>query len=347
MSGMRITDRDRVGGDDHGRQAGKAWPLRSVGVLAVIACYLAAGAAGSSAVVGGPPVSLAFADGVVWATLNAGAVAVDARSGRILRQIRTHFRYPTNIGASGGTVWIASVTNGYIHGALDRVHNTTAGGQRSFVFPHHPVMSIAVGRRFVWALLGPWKSVQLIRIGNASRKSIKTAQPTRVVQIVADARGSQVGAFGVSKNGEVVAFHGTARTTETPVAKLPAGVSALTVAADGVWLASRHTLYRAPLVPGKVKQLSVTGLPLQMVEGEGYLWLLSSLQPRTGTDVELSQISVNSGRVIGHRHIAGIPGGMTLGGGFLWVALDNTTRPALLRIHPKTLRADRLPLPHS
>lgn len=347
MLGMPIKTRDRVGRHERGRRACKAWPLRSLGVLVVITCYLAAGASGSSAVPGGPPVTLAFNDGVVWATLGAGAVAVDARSGRVLRQVRTHYRYPTNIGASGGAVWVASVTNGYVNGALDRLHNTTAGGERSFVFPRHPVMAIAAGMRFVWALLGPWKSVQLIRIDNASGKSIKAAQPTRVVQIVADARGNQVRAFGVSDSGEVVAFRGAARTTETPVAKLPTDVSALTVGADGVWLASRHTLYRVPLVPGKVKQFPVIGLPLQLVEGAGYLWLLSSLKPGTGTDIELSQISVKSMRVIARRHIAGVPGGMTFGAGFVWVALDNTTRPALLRIHPETLRADRLPLPRS
>jgi hypothetical protein len=76
-------------------------------------------------------------------------------TGRIMRRNKTRYPFPIDIGASDGNVWVSSVENGFVSGALTRIPFGSGRATQALVFPSRPIFALAVGSGTTWALVGP------------------------------------------------------------------------------------------------------------------------------------------------------------------------------------------------
>lgn len=113
-------------------------------------------------------------------TTGASVVELNPSTGRAERRTKTRNPYPIDIGISDGNVWVSSVENGFVAGAVTRI--PYAGGQATqpLVLPSRPALALAVGSGTTWALVGPWASLRLAAIDQATRKT--TLKPARIVK---------------------------------------------------------------------------------------------------------------------------------------------------------------------
>jgi hypothetical protein len=71
-----------------------------------------------AAVAGGTQVAVVAVAGRVWVTSGFDVVKLDASTGRIMRRNKTRYPFPIEIGASDGNVWVSSVEDGFVSGAI-------------------------------------------------------------------------------------------------------------------------------------------------------------------------------------------------------------------------------------
>jgi hypothetical protein len=162
---------------------------------------------------GGTQVNVAATAGRVWATTGSDVVELDASSARVLRRVRTRYPYPIEVGVSDGNVWASSVENGFAAGAVTRIPFESWRRVGSpLVLPTRPVFSIAVASGVTWALVGPWKSLRIARIDQATRRVSYVRVRQDVAWIAADNSGVTRGAFGLTQRGALVRVDGAAGT---------------------------------------------------------------------------------------------------------------------------------------
>lgn len=307
--------------------------------IVAVAAVAAIPTTGAKAVAGGSQIQVAASGNQLWATLDSAVIEINARTGKVVRRIKTHFAYPTAIGLSAESVWVASVTDGYTSGSLDHVSTRSSRRGQPLVFLDRPVLSLAVGRTDIWGLLGPPKSLRLAHV-NAATGHISLTRPSdRIVRIVADNTGALSGIFALTSSGRLVHFRNGSRFGATQLTQLRASSGPLAAGLGNIWMGARGNLFRVNATSGKTTRAQVPGLPLELTVGRGYVWLLSSLRPNSGTDAWLVKISPRTLQVVARRRIPGVPGGMAFGANAIWIALDDTQHPGLLEINPQSLRA--------
>jgi hypothetical protein len=274
--------------------------------------------------------------GRVWVTTGVAVVKLDATSGRVLGRFKTRYTFPIEIGAGDGSVWVSSVENGFVSGAVTRIPFEAGRAIPALVFPTRPVLSLAVGSGATWALVGPWSSLELAAVDQATNKATITPVGTRIGWIAADSSGATPGLFAVTSRGSVVRLDRNARvvwTAATARIESPA-----VVGLGKVWAASRTALYRINPITGRVEaRLAVRSSAAELAVGGGYVWMISFRQSAQGTRYALLKIDPRATSVLAQTELASPIGPISFGNGALWIGRSAPT-VSLIQINATNLR---------
>lgn len=298
---------------------------------AIVLVWLAGGA-----LAGGTRVAVVAVAGDVWVTTGFDVVKLDASTGRVKRRHRARYPFPIEIGVSDGNVWVSSVENGFVSGALTRIPFGAGRVTQPLVFPSRPLLGLAVGSGTTWALVGPWKSLQLAAVDQVTGRA--TLRPIRrdIGWIAADNTGDTPGLFGVTAKGQAVRIGGNG--SPAWVARTDPIVSPPAVGLGSVWVAGRTALYRLDARNGRLQaRIPIAGTVAELAIGGGYVWL-SSLRNTKGRETyELFKIDPRAARVVRHAKLAGPVGGISYGNGALWIGRA-VPSVSVTRIDPRTLQ---------
>ena len=320
--------------------AGGVRKLRGVGAarlarLLAGACALALVWSAAPAAAGGTQVAVVAVAGDVWLTTGFDVVKLDAFTGRVVRRNATRYQFPLELGVSDGNVWVTSVENGFVSGAVTRIPFESGRVTQPLVFPSRPVLSLAVGSGTTWALVGPWASLGLAAIDQATGRATLTRLRQRVGWIAADNVGDTPGLFGVNDRGQAIRLTGTGGsvwTATTDRIESPAAVGL-----GKVWVASRTGLYRLDAATGRVEaKVPVLGHGAELTLGGGFLWAVSLRSGKAGESYELFKVDPGTARVVKHANLAGPVGAISFGSDALWMGRASPT-VGLVRIDPRTL----------
>ncbi len=305
--------------------------LLAAGCAAALVCLVAFASAG------GTQVAVVAVAGRVWLTTGFDVVKLDAFSGRIMRRYKTRYRYPIEIGASDGNVWVSSVENGFVSGALTRIPFEGGRITQPLVFPSRPLLSLAVGSDTTWALVGPWASLRLAAVDQATRHATLRPLRTRISWLAADNVGDTPGLFGVTAKGRAVRLDRSGRVVW--LAKTDTIQSPPTVGLGRVWVASRTGLYGIDRASGRVEtNIRIRGAAAELAIGGGYLWMISLRETKAaGLRYELLKIDERAARVVRRAKIPGPVGPISFGNRYLWMGRATPT-VSVIRIDPKTLK---------
>jgi hypothetical protein len=249
--------------------------------------------------------------------------------------VRAHYPFPLELGLSDGNVWVSSVEDGFVEGAVTRIPFDGGRSSQALVLPTRPVYSLAVGSGTTWALVGPWSSLRLAAIDQSTGHT--TVHPIDDVGwIAADDTGATPGLFGVTGSGRAIAIAGDGSTAWTAatgrIESRPA------VGLGSVWVASRSTLYRLDPGRGSVEaKIPLANAATELAIGGGRVWAATLHETHGAGSYRLVEIDPRPGRIVATAAIDGPVGSIAYGSGALWLGRD-TTSVSLLRIDPRTLR---------
>lgn len=290
----------------------------------------------AAAVAGGTQVSVEAVAGDVWVTTGFDVVELDASNARVKRRSRARYPYPIDIGASDGAVWVSSVEDGFVSGALTRIPFAAGRATQPLVFPSRPLLGLAVGSGTTWALVGPWHALQLAAVDQATGKRTLGRIRPDIGWIAADNTGETPGLFAVTAKGRAVRIGGNGGAVW--VAKTGAIQSPPAVGLGSVWSAGRTAVYRLDAIDGRVEaRIPVAGTAAALAIGGGYVWMLSLHEAGGHETYELLKIDPRSDRVVKRAKLAGPVGGISFGSGALWLGRAVPT-VRVIRIDPETLR---------
>lgn len=303
-------------------------------LAAVVASLAASLVTGAHA--GGTNVAVAAAGGDVWVTTGDAVLELDARSGRVVRRVQTHDPFTLELGLSDGNVWVSSVEDGFAGGAVTRIPWPSGRVTSPLVLASRPVYSLAVGSGTTWALVGPWGSMRLAAVDQATHRT--TFHPIDGVGwIAADDTGLTPGLFGVDnamgQATRINADGSRAWTARTGRIESPA-----VVGLGSVWAASRGALYRIDARTGRVQaRIPVASAAATLAVGGGRVWMIAFRETARGERYELVAIDPRRDRVLACAPIEGPVGGMAFGDGALWIG-QPSSYVNLLRVDPRTLK---------
>jgi hypothetical protein len=303
-------------------------------LLLAFACALGLLGLPAVALAGGTQVVVAAVSGQVWVTTGFDVVKLDTDTGHIDQRSKTRYPFPIDIGASDGNVWVSSVEDGFVAGAVTRIPSQGGASTQPLVLPSQPVLALAVGTGTTWALVGPWASLRLAAIDQATGKT--TLRPIRNVGwLAADNTGKTPGLFGVTLKGAAIRIssHGAmAWTASTGRIESPA-----VVGLGSVWVAGRTSVYRLDPVTGRVQsEVPVKGASAELAVGGGSVWMVSFRGTKTGEVYELLKIDPLTARVVKQAKLDGPVGNISFGSGALWMG-ESEPSVSVLRVNPTTL----------
>jgi len=288
------------------------------------------------ALAGGTQVAVVAVAGDVWVTTGFDVVKLDALTGRVKRRHRARYPYPTDIGVSDGNVWVSSVENGFVSGALTRIPFEAGRVTQPLVFPSRPLFALAVGSGTTWALVGPWKSLQLAVVDQATGRSGLRRIRRDIGWIAADNTGETPGLFAVTAKGLAVRIGGNGSSVWA--ARTDAIESPPAVGLGSVWVASGTALYRLDAGNGRVQaRIPIVGAAAELTIGGGYVWLISFRETKGQETYELLKIDPRAARVVRRAKLAGPVGGISFGSGALWMGRA-VPSVSVTRIDPSTLQ---------
>ena len=305
--------------------------MRAV-VLACLAALVCAGLARAS----GVPVQVAAAGTVLWTASDAGLEVVDLDSGRIVASPRTTYPYATQAVVGGGAVWVASLTNGYLSGAVDRFDPRTRRRTTPLRFPTRAVYAIAFGGGALWAWFGSPTAahaslvVRIDALGHLRRLLRLHERPgwmaaTRSGVWLLDETSLR---FVDGTSNHVVRI-ASVRATGPPAAGL-----------GSVWVLANRGIVRFDERTRRERaRIRVAGTPILAAAGGGQLWAVTMRSMRA----RLLRIDAARGTIVRSRALPFIPTDMRLSDGRLW--LGTGAPPAVDALDPRSLRTlRRVPL---
>lgn len=254
----------------------------------------------SSALAGGSNVAVVSAGTAVWITAAPWTLAVDSRSGRIRRRVPVANAYPIELARGGGAIWVGSVENGFVAGAVTRIGAA-------------------------WAIVGPWRRARLVRIDFATGR-------TRAVPLAAGRPQALAGdgttAVVVTSGGRLYRL---TRGAPVPVGVVPRTALPLAADRDGVWVASGGSVSWVDLRDGRSRViLEGVVADLAVYGGEAY-----ALRSRPA-GMELIRFDEDGGRVYARRPLPRSAVHVAAGGGAVWVTESSATA-TLVRLNRRTL----------
>lgn len=285
---------------------------------------------------GGSNVSVAAGQRHVWVGTGIDVVELDARTGRVERRYLTRFPFTLGLGLGRDGVWVSSVEDGFVAGAVTRISLERGPVAHPLVLLTRPVLSLAVGGGTTWALIGPWASTELAAIDQASGRV--TYEPIhRVGWIAADDTGRTPGLYAVTTSGRAMRV----ATRDAPAWTASTGriESPPAVGLGSVWVASRGGLYRLDAATGHTQAV----VPLEsdgafLTLGDGRIWVASFHEAAGSERYELLELDPEHDRVVARASLDGPVGAIAYGNGALWIAQAGAS-VTLLRVDPRSLKA--------
>lgn len=275
----------------------------------------------------------------MWVATGDDVAELDAFTARVLRRVRTRYPFPLELGVSDGAVWVTSVENGFVAGALTRIPvEPWRRASHALVFPRRPTLALAVGSGVTWVLVGPWASLRLVGVDQRTRRASSHAIRHDVGWIAADNTGLTAGLFGVAGDGDVLRIAPDGSTQ--PIATVPHIVSSPAVGLGSVWVPSRAGLHRVEARSGRVQgRIDAPPAAAEVTLGGGFVWVLRLRRTLLeGQSYELLKIHPARMEIVARTRLLGSLGGLSFGNGALWIGRSGPS-VGVLRIEPRTLRS--------
>ncbi len=273
---------------------------RFAATLAATAAVAAAFGA-SPARAGGVPVQLALGGGTLWVASDTGLRAFATANGRLVSSPRATYPYATEVVTGDGAAWIASISNGYLAGAVDRIDLHTQRKTLAFRSPRQGIYGIAYAAHQLWVLLSrptQPQRFQVARLDTRSRR-IRFFRISGHPGWIAAAGGG----LWISGDSSLRLLHVNGRMNLVAGIQRP-GV--LAVSSDSVWVASGGAVLRFDLQGHRLlAKVSVGAWPNAVAVGAGRVWV--TVVPRSGAFSQLVRINARTSRISGRRVLSRDP----------------------------------------
>jgi hypothetical protein len=309
------------------RLPGRISGIRRIGSLlaASLVAVLAAGGAGA----GGIQLELLGAGRSLWVVNGSQVLRVDASDGRVLARPRVGGSYPLELALGGGAVWVSSVENGFVAGALSRIDLATGRVTTALRVRDGIVGDVAFAGGSAWALVGPTDSARLVRVDAATGRRVASLRAGRSPAWMAADESS----VWVSDPARAL-LRVDPRTGRVRTVLRSSGVGPVTAGFGDAWVEDRHTLARVGGRTGRViARVPLAASVLSLAAGPHAVWALVHDRRRAA----LVRIDPRSNRITARQVLSGSPTAVAVAAGGVWVG---ALRPAvrLLRIDTGTLR---------
>jgi hypothetical protein len=300
----------------------------AIALAAVAAAVVVPPAAAS-----GVPVQITPVADRLWAASDYGLQVVDTKTGAVVRTPATTYPYATLAARLGRTIWVASITNGYLAGAIDPFDALTAAHLGRPIHDRSAaVYDLAAAKGTLWAWFGSPASARstLVRVRVVDRKRRRFAIDAHPGWMVATPAGLWF------DDGETLRtlgrFAGSARAiVDAPVPDAP-----LAFGAGGVWLLSGRTATRFDIATRRPTTVVRAAQPISLlVASQRALWLVTW----TGTRARLLALTPG-GTVTESRPLSFLPSDMRLVARHLWLG-RSAPSPAVIELDARTLRQER------
>jgi hypothetical protein len=288
----------------------------------------------ASARAGGVPVQLAATGNTVWAVSDSGLSAFDTRRKTLVVVVpRTPYPYTTRLVVSGRSVWVASIANGYISGAVSRIDARTQRATTMLRLPHQPVWDICAGGGLVWALYGQGNNTRLARFGPAAHPHLQ-ALHARANWCAADKSGVWI----TTADGRLL--HADPKTDAVAsFAKIP---GAFTIEAGGgsVWVAAGAGVAHFDEHTRRVQTFATGSTVEALAIGANRVWALTTNRRGRST---LLRLDPTTGHIQARQRLAGSPTDVHESDAHVWLGgLDAGRTPTLWAVEPNTLNVRRV-----
>jgi hypothetical protein len=305
-------------------------------VRAVILACLAALICTGLARAGGVPVQVAAAGTTLWTASDAGLEVVDLHSGRIVAFPRTTYPYAMQAVVGGRAVWVASITNGYLSGAVDRIDLKSLRRTTPLRFPQRAVYAISFGGRTLWTWLGAPTEARrslIARVDASGRGRHLVRLQERPGWMAATQSGLWL------SDGTGLEFLGRTSKHVVRIARVVV-TGPLAVGLGGVWVISHDRIVRfGERTKRESLRIRIAGGPILLAAGGGRLWAVTMRNDRSRL------LSIDAARhvVVRSRMLSFVPTDMRFAAGRLW--LGASAPPIVYGLDPRSLRTlRRIPL---
>jgi hypothetical protein len=295
----------------------------------LVVCALAALWLAPAAIAGGVPVELAAVGSTIWSVSDVGLVAVDGRSGAVVARPLTPYAYPIRLSAFGGTLWVASVPNGFGSGAVTRI----GAGRRAtpLRLRRQGVFDVCASPGVAWAVVG------------ARRRRVARIARTGAVRFVglgsnaAWCAADATGGWFSTEDGRLVRVD--ARTSAARTFARVQGLGQVAAGHGFVWAVALGVVIRVQESTGRATRIRFPGTAFAVAAGRRGAWTLAGGQ----TSTRLVLLDARTGRVRAARRLPGQIDSVLETRDALWAGgLDRRRDTVLLRLDPRSLRVRRV-----
>jgi hypothetical protein len=238
--------------------------------------------------------------------------------------------------AGGGAVWIASISNGYLSGAVDRIDLATQRRTTPIRSPHLAVYAIAFGGGVLWAWLGSAQQsrASLIERVDAAGRRLRTLRlPGRPGWMAASASGLWF------TEGHGLEFIDRRTLSISAIGGVAAVSAPLAAGFGAIWVAGHGQVLRVDQPTRRVSgQVKLTPTPLLLATGDRCLWAAISDNLDRGS--RLICYDPTDRKVVRSRNLSFVPTDLVLIRGEVWLGLSGV-RPKLIELDAQTLRVRR------
>ena len=283
---------------------------------------------------GGAPVQVAAVGSTLWTVSDSGLLAVDPASGTIVARPVVPYPYPMRIAAAAGSLWVASVANGYVSGAVSRIDGRTRRASTRLRLPRQGVYDVCAGGTRAWAIVGPSRRRRIVRLEAGDGRPRFITPSSEPAWCAADAAGAWV------STGDGRLLHVDARSDAVSSSPGCSEIGQLAVGHGSVWAACQASIVRIDEATKAVHRIPLAGIPDALTVGRSGVWAL--VFDRAGATT-LVRIAPQSDRVVLRRRLAGSPTTILETRDALWIGgLDRRQQPVLLRLDPRSLVVRRV-----
>ena len=300
--------------------------------MRLVVCAFAALWLAPAAIAGGVSVELAAVGSTLWSVSDAGLVAVDTRSGEVVARPLTPYAYPIRLSAFGGTLWVASVPNGFGSGAVTRI----GAGRRRRATPlrlrRQGVFDVCAGPGVAWSVVGVRRR-RVARIDLSGRVRF-VGLGSNPAWCAADAAG---GWFS-TEDGRLVRVD--AQTSAVRTFARVRGLGQVAAGYGFVWAVAPGVVVRVKESTGRATRIRFRGAVFSVAVGRRGAWILAGGE----TSTRLVLLETRTGRVRVARRLPGQIDSVLETPNALWAGgLDRGHRDTvLLRLDPRSLRVRRV-----
>jgi hypothetical protein len=270
-------------------------------VSSVIAVLAVAAVLAPAADAGGVPVQFAVSQTRIWAASDSGLHVLDTSTGRALSMPTTTYPYATEVVVGDGAGWIASISNGYLAGAINRIDLHTRRKTLAFRSPRHGIYGIAYAAHGLWVLLSRPTQPQRFQIARLDSRSRRI----RFFRISGHPGWIAAAPDGlwISGDGSLRFLNANGRVNLVARIRRP-GV--LAVSSDSVWVTSGDSVIRFdPRSHRRLATVTVGTWPNAITAAAGRVWV--TVVPRSGAFSQLVRINARTSRVTGRRVLSRDP----------------------------------------